>query len=101
MVGMPRRRIDRLLEIMAGMNMAKEKLRDPLVLGVATRRAPGRVRFAVTQGEGRCQRGSRRLPGRERGRMAFIEPEHLRTSAEAEAKLGNHRRGLQPAAGRS
>src|SRR6478736_9310459 len=31
--------------------------------------------------------------------MVFVEPEHLRARAEPEAKLGDHRRGLQPAAG--
>src|SRR5580692_6794392 len=32
--------------------------------------------------------------------MVFLEPEHLRAAAEAKAEFGNHRRGLQPAAGR-
>ena len=32
--------------------------------------------------------------------MAFFQPEHLRAGAEAEAELGNDRRGLQPAARR-
>ena len=32
--------------------------------------------------------------------MVFLEPEHLRAAAEAEAEFRDHRRGLQPAAGR-
>src|ERR1700733_4047288 len=32
--------------------------------------------------------------------MVFLEVEHLRAGAEAEAELGDHRRGLQPAARR-
>ena len=32
--------------------------------------------------------------------MIFLEPEHLRAAAEAEAEFRDHRRGLQPAAGR-
>src|SRR3954468_10070917 len=32
--------------------------------------------------------------------MAFLQPEHLAAGAEAEAELGDDRRGLQPAAGR-
>jgi hypothetical protein len=40
-----------------------------------------------------------RLPGAS-GRVVFLEPEHLRAAAEAEAEFRNHRRGLQPAAGR-
>src|SRR5580704_18218609 len=41
MLGMPGRRVDRLLQIHAGMNVAEKELRDPLILPIAARRAPG------------------------------------------------------------
>src|SRR4029079_18302960 len=62
--------------------------------------APAEVGLAVAQRERRRERGARALAGSERGGMAFLEPEHLRARAEAEAELGNDRRGLQPATGR-
>ena len=46
------------------------------------------------------ERGARALARRQRRRMIFLEPEHLRAAAEAEAEFRDHRRGLQPAAGR-
>ena len=100
MLGVPGRRVDRLLQVHAGMDVAQEELRDPLVLLVAAGRAPGEVRLAVAQRHGRRERRARPLAGRERGRMALLEPEHLRARAEAEAELRDHRRGMQPAAGR-
>src|SRR5690348_5411814 len=80
--------------------MAQKELRDPLVLLVAAGRTPGQIRLAIAQRHGRRQRGARAFSGRERGRMAFLEPEHLGAAAEAEAELRNDGRGLQPAAGR-
>ena len=77
MLGVPGRRVDRLLQVHAGMDVAQEELRDPLVLLVAAGRAPGEIRLAVAQGQGRRQRGARPLARRQRGRMAFLEPEHL------------------------
>ena len=98
MLGVPGWRVDRLLQVHAGVNVAQEELRDPLVLLIAAGRAPGEIRLAVAQGERRRQRGARPLARRERRRMAFVEPEHLRAGAEAEAEFGNDRRRLQPAA---
>ena len=46
------------------------------------------------------ERGARALARRQCRRVIFLEPEHLRAAAEAEAEFGNDRRGLQPAAGR-
>ena len=50
MFGMPRRRVDRFLEIMTGMDVAQEELRDPLILlaGVVllSLAAPNRMRPA-------------------------------------------------------
>ena len=47
MLGVPGRRIDRFLQIHAGMDVAQEELRDPLVLLVAAGRTPGEVGVAV------------------------------------------------------
>src|SRR5213078_1978573 len=80
--------------------MAQEELRDPLVLLVAAGRTPGEISVAVAQRQGRRQCRARPLAWRERGRMAFLQPEHLAAGAETETKLGNDRRGLQPTTGR-
>src|SRR6185295_12750398 len=82
------------------MDMAQEELRGPLILLVAARRSPGHVRLAVTIAHGGRERGARTLARRECCGVIFLQPEHLRAAAEAEAELGNDRRGLQPAAGR-
>src|SRR5437870_6608397 len=100
MFGMPGRRVDRLLQVEFGMDVAQEKLRDPLILLVAAGRTPGEIRLAVAQRHGRRERGARALARRERGRMTLLEPEHLRARAEAETEIGNDRRGVQPAARR-
>ena len=97
---MPRRGVDRLLQIHAGMDVAQEELGRPLVLLIAARRAPGEVGFAVAQSERRRERGARAFAGRERGGVARLEPEHLRARAETESEFWNDRGGLQPAAGR-
>ena len=98
MLAVPGGCVDRLLQILTGMDVTQEELRDPLVLLIAARRAPGEVGLAIAQRELGRKRRARALAGRKRGRMALFEPEHLRAGAEAEAKLGDHRRGLQPAA---
>src|ERR1700685_96244 len=46
MLGMPSRRVDRLLHIHASVDMTHKALRDPLILSVAARRAPGEIRLA-------------------------------------------------------
>src|SRR5215472_12487285 len=45
MLGVPGRGVDRLLQIHAGMDVAHEQLRRPLVLLVAAGRAPGEIRL--------------------------------------------------------
>ena len=100
MLRMPSRRVDRFLQIHASMHVAQKKLRDPLILLVAAGRAPGEIGLAVAQRQRRRQRGARTFARRERRRMLRIEPELLRARAETEAELGDHRRGLQPPAGR-
>src|SRR5215472_12347043 len=45
MLGVPGRGVDRLLQIHAGMNVAHEQLRRPLILLVAAGRAPGEIRL--------------------------------------------------------
>lgn len=92
MFSMPGGGVDRLLQIMPGMNMAKQKLRRPLILLVATRRSPGEVRFTAAQSKRWRQGGARPLSGLQRSRMFFVQPEHLRARAEAEAKAWNDRR---------
>src|ERR1700722_2377121 len=47
MLGMPGRRVDRLLQVHAGVNVAQKELRDPLILPIAARRAPGEIRLTV------------------------------------------------------
>src|SRR5213080_5044817 len=99
MLGMPSGRVDRLLQIHAGMDVAHEQLRRPLILLVAAGRTPGEIRFAVTKRERGRERGARSLAGGERSGMALLQPEHLRARAEAEAEFRNDGRGLQPSAG--
>src|SRR6266700_5894858 len=98
MFGVPGRRVDRFLQIHVGVDMPQEELRDPLILLVAAGRSPGEIRLAVAQGHGRRERGARALARREGRGMTFLEPEHLRAAAEAEAEFGDDRGGLQPAA---
>ena len=80
MLGMPGRRVDRLLQIHVGVHVAQEELRDPLVLLIAAGRAPGEIGLAVAQRHGRRQRRARALARRQRRRMA---PRRARTSARA------------------
>src|ERR1700744_268047 len=58
MLGVPGRRVDRLLQVHVGVDMPQEELRDPLILLVTARRAPGEIRLAVAQRHGRRQRGA-------------------------------------------
>src|SRR6187401_3080469 len=99
MLGVPGRRVDRFLKIHACVDVAQEELRNPLILLVSAGGAPGEVSVAVAQRERRRKCRSWPLTGRERSGMAFLQPEHLAARAEAEAELGDNRRGLQPAAG--
>src|SRR5580704_9614478 len=104
MLGMPCRRVDRLLQILVGigersdavlwtaMDVAQKELRDPLVLLVAARRAEAEIGFAVAQCQRRRQRGARAFAGCKPRRMLLVEPEHLRARAETKAELGYHRR---------
>ena len=80
MLGVPGRRVDRLLQVHAGMDMAQEELRDPLVLLVAAGRAPGEVGLAVAQRHGRRERRARPLAGL---RAPPDAPPPARTSAPA------------------
>src|SRR5882757_1152222 len=89
MLGVPRRRVDRFLQVQFGVDVAQEELRGPLVLLVAAGRAPGHIRLAVAVAHGRTERGARALAGRQRRGMVFLEPEHLGAAAETEAKFGN------------
>src|SRR5579883_2832537 len=100
MLGVPGGRVDRLLQVHAGVHVAQEELRGPLVLLIAAGRAPGEIRLAVAQRERGRERRARTLARRQRAGMILIEPEHLPAGAEAESELGDHRRGLQPAARR-
>ena len=69
MLGVPGRRVDRFLQIHAGMDVAQEELRRPLVLLVAAGRAPGEIGLAVAQRQRRRQRRARALARRKRRRM--------------------------------
>src|ERR1700676_2122753 len=100
MLGMPRRRVDRLLQVQLRVDVTQEELRGPLILLVATGRTPGEVGFAVAQRHGRRERGARTFAWRQRCGMVFLQPENLRAAAEAETEFRDHRRGLQPAARR-
>src|SRR5438477_3919004 len=83
-LGVPRRRVDRLLQVHVAMDMAQEHLRDPLFLLVAAGRAPDHVRLAVAVGEGGRERRARPLARRQRGRLAFLEPADLAARAYGE-----------------
>src|SRR5882724_13552954 len=77
MFGVPRRRVDRFLQVQIGVDMPQEELRGPLILLVAAGRTPGHVRLAVAVAHGRRERGARALARRQCGGMIFLEPEHL------------------------
>src|SRR4051812_18485482 len=47
MLGVPGRRIDRFLQVHPRVDVAQEKLGDPLVLLIAAGRAPGQIRLAI------------------------------------------------------
>src|SRR5262249_35504199 len=49
MLGVPRGRVDRLLQIHAGVDVAHEQLRRPLILLIAAGRTPGKIRLAAAQ----------------------------------------------------
>src|SRR5262249_1733869 len=100
MLGVPGRGIDRLLQIHAGMDVAHEQLRRPLILLIAAGRAPGEIRLPVTQRERGRKRRARPFAGSERGGMSLLQPEHLGARAESKSEFRNDGRGLQPAAGR-
>src|SRR5690242_2108048 len=99
MLGVPGRRVDRLLHVHAAMHVAQKELRGPLILLVAAGRTPGEIGLAVAQRQRGRERGARALAGRERIGMALFEPELLRARAQTEPKLRNDRRGLQPTTG--
>jgi hypothetical protein len=97
MLGMPPWGVDRLLEIVDGMNVSEEKLRDPLVLLVSSRRVPSKVGFTVSQSHGGREGRTWTLPwGWARG-MLFIDREHLRACPEAEANFRNAGGRSEPA----
>src|SRR3984957_14345074 len=98
MLGMPRRRVDRLLQVQFGVNVPQKELRGPLILLVAAGRSPRQIRLATAPRPGGRTRGRWTLARRQRRRMFFLEPENLRAAAEAEAEFRDHRRRLQPAA---
>src|SRR5262249_27962985 len=83
----------------AGMDVAHEQLRRPLILLIAAGRTPGEIRLAVAQRERGRKRRARALAGSKRSGMPLLQPEHLAARAEAEAELRNDGRRLQPAAG--
>src|ERR1700730_17298033 len=61
MLRMPRRRVDRFLQVQPGMNMPQKELRVPLILLIAARRTPRQVWLAVAQRHARTERGARAL----------------------------------------
>src|ERR1700756_2191032 len=64
MLGMPGRRVNRFLQVQPGVDVAQKELRDPLILLVAARRAPGEIRLAVAPRPGRRERGGCRGAGK-------------------------------------
>ena len=99
-IGVERRRVDRLLEVAPEHGVLEEQLQRPLVLLVAARGAERQARAVLVQRERRRERRARPAAGRERAREAVDEPEHLRARAEAEAEARDRGRALQPAAAR-
>src|SRR6478735_6392273 len=59
MLRMPRRRVDRFLQVHPGVNVAQKELRGPLVLLIAAGRSPCQIGLAVAQRHGRTERGAR------------------------------------------
>ena len=94
------RLVDRLLEIETVVEVAQEEVERPLVLAVPARRAERHVGLTRAEDEARAQGRARPLPRCQARREAFLEPEHLRARAQAEAELRDHRRALQPASAR-
>src|SRR5262249_60581790 len=94
MLGMPGWRVNRLLQVHPGMDVAQEELRGPLILLIATRRPPHEIGFTVAQCQARRQSRPRPLTRRERGGMLFVQPENLRAGPETETKFWDNRRGL-------
>src|SRR5439155_25295329 len=91
-LGVPGRRVDRLLQVHAAMDMAQEHLGDPLLLLVATRRAPDHVRLAVAMGQRGCECRARPLARRQRRGLTLLEPADLAAGADGETKFWHHRR---------
>src|SRR4051794_28835216 len=94
------RRVDRLLQIQAAVDMPEEEVERPLVLLVAAGRAEREVWVAAAECKRRRERRARALAGLERVRQPLLEPEHLRARAQREAELRHDRRAPEPAAGR-
>src|SRR5262245_15760264 len=83
-VGVEARRVDRLLEVQTPIDVVDEEVERPLVLLVAARRPKREVWLTAAERKRRGQGRPRTLTGLERVRKTFLEPEHLRTSAERE-----------------
>ena len=94
------RRVDRLLQVQAVVDVAQERVQRPLVLLVAAGRAEREVRVAVAQGQRRRQRGARPLARRDGVGVGRVEPEHLAAHGDREAEARHHRRAREPAAAR-
>ena len=88
MIGVEARRVDRRLQVVAEDDVTQEDVQRPLVLLIAAGRSEREVREAVAERERGRERRPRPLAGRERGRQAVLEPEHLRARAERPAELG-------------
>ena len=95
---MPRRRLDRVLQAQAVVDVAQEEEQRPLVLAVAPGRAERQVRRAVAQHQRGCQRGPRPLASGQRVGQPLGQPEHLAPGRGPEPEARHHRRALQPAA---
>src|SRR5262249_3391049 len=92
MFRMPRRRIDRFLQVHLAVGVPEEELRRPLVLLIAARRTPRQIGFTVAQRERRAERRAWTLAGCKTSGVLFVEPECLRARAEAKAEFGDDRR---------
>ncbi|QTK82857.1 Hypothetical protein AT6N2_L2196 [Agrobacterium tumefaciens] len=86
------------LQVLAVVGITQEEGQLPLVLLVATGRAKDHGGTALMQRKRGCQRRARPFARCERGRQAFLQPEHLGAGVERETKARHDGRGLQPAA---
>ena len=90
------RTFNRFLQVLAVHHMADQKIRLPLVLLIAARRAVNHIGFAVLIGHGGRQRCPGPASGHKARGFAIFKPKHLHTRSQAKPEFRDHRGTLQP-----